>query len=83
MAIFPQKRSVWEGLLNIQQAGGLDGVNLSVEQGEFGAVVETSGSVIVHGDEPTIIRRRNIGIIFQNYNLVSILNVYENIVMPV
>ncbi len=91
-------------------ARALDGVNLSVEQGEFVAVVgtsgsgkstllnmmggldtPTSGSVIVRGDELankndeelTIFRRRNIGFIFQNYNLVPILNVYENIVLPV
>ena len=51
----------------------------------------TSGSVIVRGeelakkndDELTIFRRRNIGFIFQNYNLVPILNVYENVVLPV
>lgn len=51
----------------------------------------TSGSVIVQGkelakmkdEELTIFRRRNIGFIFQNYNLVPILNVYENIVLPV
>lgn len=88
----------------------LDGVNLSVEQGEFVAVVgtsgsgkstllnmvggldiPTSGSVIVCGDdlakksdeELTVFRRQNIGFIFQNYNLVPILNVYENIVLPV
>ena len=88
----------------------LDGVNLSVEQGEFVAVVgtsgsgkstllnmmggldvPTSGSVIVRGKELsklndeqlTIFRRRNIGFVFQNYNLVPILNVYENIVLPV
>lgn len=93
---------------NITRA--LDGVSLSVEQGEFVAVVgtsgsgkstllnmiggldiPTSGSVIVRGDELakksdeelTIFRRRNIGFIFQNYNLVPILNVYENIVLPV
>ncbi len=93
---------------NITRA--LDGVNLSVEQGEFVAIVgtsgsgkstllnmmggldtPTSGSVIVRGDELakkndeelTIFRRRNIGFIFQNYNLVPILNVYENIVLPV
>ncbi len=93
---------------NITRA--LDGVSLSVEQGEFVAVVGTSGSgkstllnmmggldtptsgnVIVRGDELaekndeelTIFRRRNIGFIFQNYNLVPILNVYENIVLPV
>ena len=88
----------------------LDGVNFSVEDGEFVAVVGTSGSgkstllhmmggldtptsgtVIVRGEELaktndeqlTIFRRRNIGFIFQNYNLVPILNVYENIVLPV
>ena len=88
----------------------LDSVSLSVEQGEFVAIVgtsgsgkstllnmmggldtPTSGSVIVRGDELakkndeelTIFRRRNIGFIFQNYNLVPILNVYENIVLPV
>ncbi len=89
---------------NITRA--LNGVNFTVEQGEFVAVVgtsgsgkstllhmmggldtPTSGSVIVRGeelakkndDELTIFRRRNIGFIFQNYNLVPILNVYENI----
>lgn len=51
----------------------------------------TSGTVIVDGkgifslkdEELTIFRRRKIGFIFQNYNLVPILNVYENIVLPV
>ncbi len=51
----------------------------------------TSGTVIVRGEELakkndeqlTIFRRRNIGFIFQNYKLVPILNVYENIVLPV
>lgn len=93
---------------NITRA--LDGVDFSVEQGEFVAVVgtsgsgkstllhmmggldiPTSGSVRVRGKELaemndeqlTIFRRRNIGFIFQNYNLVPILNVYENIVLPV
>ena len=88
----------------------LDGVNFSVEEGEFVAVVGTSGSgkstllhmmggldtptsasVVVSGKELakmndeqlTIFRRRNIGFVFQNYNLVPILNVYENIVLPV
>jgi len=51
----------------------------------------TSGSVEVRGkelskmndDQQTIFRRRNIGFVFQNYNLVPILNVYENIVLPI
>ena len=93
---------------NITRA--LDGVSLTVEQGEFVAVVgtsgsgkstllnmmggldnPTSGSVRVKGkelsqlgdEELTVFRRRNIGFVFQNYNLVPILNVYENIVLPV
>ena len=93
---------------NITKA--LDGVTLTVEQGEFVAIVGTSGSgkstllnmmggldvptsgnVNVKGkdlsglndEQLTIFRRRNIGFIFQNYNLVPILNVYENIVLPV
>ncbi len=93
---------------NITRA--LDGVNFSVNDGEFVAVVGTSGSgkstllhmmggldtptsgnVIVrdkelskmNDEQLTIFRRRNIGFIFQNYNLVPVLNVYENIVLPV
>ena len=93
---------------NITKA--LDGVTLSIEEGEFVAIVgtsgsgkstllnmmggldtPTSGSVQVKGKELsklkdeqlTIFRRRNIGFIFQNYNLVPVLNVYENIVLPV
>lgn len=88
----------------------LDGVNFSVENGEFVAIVgtsgsgkstllhmlggldrPTSGSVTVAGkdifslkDEAlTIFRRRKIGFVFQNYNLVPVLNVYENIVLPI
>ncbi len=88
----------------------LNGVNFSVEKGEFVAVVgtsgsgkstllhmlggldrSTSGSVVVDGQEIfslkdealTIFRRRKIGFVFQNYNLVPVLNVYENIVLPV
>lgn len=88
----------------------LDGINFSVEKGEFVAIVGTSGSgkstllhmlggldrptggsVEVDGkeifslkdEELTIFRRRKIGFVFQNYNLVPVLNVYENIVLPV
>ena len=51
----------------------------------------TSGSVVVrdkelakmNDEQLTIFRRRNIGFVFQNYNLVPILNVHENIVLPV
>ena len=88
----------------------LDGVDLTVEKGEFAAVVGTSGSgkstllhmlggldrptsgtVTVDGrelsslkdEELTIFRRRKIGFVFQNYNLVPVLSVYENIVLPI
>ena len=37
----------------------------------------------MNADALTIFRRRNIGFIFQNYNLVPVLNVYENIIMPI
>ncbi len=51
----------------------------------------TSGNVTVDGkeiftlkdEELTIFRRRKIGFVFQNYNLVPVLNVYENIVLPI
>ena len=92
------------------QVRALDGVDLTVEKGEFLAVVgtsgsgkstllhmlggldrPTSGSVTVDGKEIfslkdealTIFRRRKIGFVFQNYNLVPVLNVYENIVLPI
>lgn len=87
----------------------LDGVSLSVEEGEFLAIIGTSGSgkttllqilggldeptaggVWIRGnslkdmteDERTIFRRRNIGFVFQQYNLIPVVNVYENIVLP-
>ncbi len=71
---------------------GTSGSGKSTLLGMMGGLdTPTSGSVIVRGDrlaektdeELTIFRRRNIGFIFQNYNLVPILNVYENIVLPV
>lgn len=88
----------------------LDCIDLSVEKGEFVAVVGTSGSgkstllhmlggldcptsgkVFVDGKDIfslkeealTIFRRRKIGFVFQSYNLVPVLNVYENIVLPI
>ena len=88
----------------------LDGVSISVEEGEFVAIVgtsgsgkstllnmlggldrPTSGSVVVREkelmkmkeEELTIFRRRNVGFVFKNYNLLPILNVYENIVYPI
>ncbi len=91
------------------QVKALDGVDLSIEEGEFTAVVGTSGSgkstllhmlggldyatggtVTVAGkkifelgeNDLTIFRRRQIGFVFQSYNLVPILSVHENIVLP-
>ncbi|WP_321002521.1 ABC transporter ATP-binding protein [Eisenbergiella porci] len=93
---------------NITKA--LDGVSLTIEQGEFVTIVGTSGSgkstllnmmggldkptsgsvkirdrelAHMNNEQLTVFRRRNIGFIFQSYNLVPILNVYENIVLPV
>ncbi|MBW4862218.1 MAG: ABC transporter ATP-binding protein [Paeniclostridium sp.] len=88
----------------------LDGIDISINKGEFVAIVGTSGSgkstllhmlggldrasegkiIIENNDifnmndeELTIFRRRNVGFIFQSYNLVPILNIYENIVLPI
>ncbi|MGB4657914.1 MAG: ABC transporter ATP-binding protein [Mobilitalea sp.] len=92
------------------QVKALDDVNISIEQGEFVAVVGTSGSgksTLLHmlggldrptagkvfvddkdiftlkDDALTIFRRRKIGFVFQAYNLVPVLNVWENIVLPI
>ena len=88
----------------------LENVNLTVEKGEFVAIVGTSGSgksTLLHmvggldiptsgrvfvdeqelgamtDEQLTIFRRRNIGFVFQMYNLVPMLNVWENIILPV
>ena len=87
----------------------VDNINISIEQGEFAAIVgksgsgkstllhmlggldtPTAGSVLVRGkdiskmkeEELAIFRRRKIGFIFQAFNLVSSINVWENIVLP-
>ena len=87
----------------------LDQVNLSVEEGEFIAVVgpsgcgkttllnmlggldnPTEGTVLIHGkditkmksEELTVYRRKHIGFVFQNYNLLQTLNVKSNILLP-
>ncbi|WP_164175046.1 ABC transporter ATP-binding protein [Ruminococcus flavefaciens] len=92
------------------RVAALENANLSVEQGEFAAIVGTSGSgksTLLHMlgglDRPTsgkvyvenkdifslkdealtIFRRRKIGFVFQSFNLVPTLNVYENIVFPI
>ena len=91
------------------QVRALDGIDLSIEDGEFIAVVGTSGSgksTLLHMlgglDRPTsgkvyvdgndmytlnesalaIFRRRQIGLIYQFYNLIPVLNVEENITLP-
>lgn len=88
----------------------LDDVNVSIEDGQFAAVigtsgsgkstllnmlggldVPTSGSVRIEGnkleemseEQLTVFRRKRIGFIFQNYNLIPYLTTYENIVLPV
>lgn len=88
----------------------LDDVNLTVEKGQFAAIIGTSGSgkstllnllggldhptsggVEVEGknigemteEQLTVFRRKRIGFIFQNYNLIPYLTAYENIVLPV
>lgn len=88
----------------------LNKANISVEKGEFVAVIGTSGSgksTLLHmlggldtptsgkvfvenkeifslkNDSLTIFRRRKIGFVFQSFNLVPVLNVYENIIFPI
>ena len=88
----------------------LDDVSVSVEEGQFAAIIGTSGSgkstllnLLGGLDSPTsgsvqvedkqieklteeqltVFRRKRIGFIFQNYNLIPYLTVYENIVLPV
>ncbi|MBU5484651.1 ABC transporter ATP-binding protein [Clostridium sp. MSJ-11] len=46
-------------------------------------IVDNNDIFTMNDEELTIFRRRNIGFVFQNYNLVPILNVYENIVLPI
>ncbi len=92
------------------QVKALQSINLKVEEGEFVAIVGTSGSgkstclnLIGGLDNPTsgkifiknkeigslsrkeltIFRRRNIGFVFQNYSLMPVLNVYDNVALPV
>lgn len=46
-------------------------------------VISNKNIFLMSDDELTVFRRRNIGFVFQNYNLVPILNVYENIILPI
>lgn len=88
----------------------LDGVNLTVKEGEFVAItgksgsgkstllhmlgaldVPTSGEVYIDGkslasmtrEEQAVFRRRKVGVVFQSYNLIPDLSMYENIVLPI
>ncbi len=59
------------------QVKAVNQVDIQIEQGEFVAIVGKSGS-----GELCIFRRRKIGFVFQAFNLVSSVNVWENIVLP-
>lgn len=88
----------------------VDGINMTVEEGEFVAVVGSSGSgktTLLHllggldrpsagkvfienkdiyamdNEKLTIFRRRKVGFVFQSYNLIPVLNVWENITLPI
>ncbi|HHV26436.1 MAG TPA: ABC transporter ATP-binding protein [Tissierellia bacterium] len=88
----------------------VDGIDLSIEEGKFVAIVGSSGSgktTLLHMmgglDRPTegkvfidnkdihsmndeslaIFRRRKVGFVFQSYNLIPVLNVWENITLPI
>lgn len=51
---------------------------------DFGEIIIRGKKIAKMNDEQlSIFRRRNIGFVFQNYNLVPILNVYQNIVLPI
>ncbi len=103
---FSLKKYFYNGEYEVR---AVDKVNLSVEEGEFVAIMGNSGSgkstllnllggldeategeILIRGEslrgmereERTIFRRRNIGFVFQQYNLVTSLSVYENIVLP-
>jgi putative ABC transport system ATP-binding protein len=121
-----KKADCWRRIMNILKATNLkkyygegtegalvkalDGVDMTVGQGEFVSVVGSSGSgksTLLHllggldrptegsveiggkqlfsmkDDELTIFRRRNIGFVFQSYNLVPVLNAEENILLPI
>lgn len=91
------------------EVSALNGINLTIREGEFLAITGTSGSgkstllnliggsefptegiveingrvlYLMNDEELTIFRRKNIGFVFQKFNLIPYLNVYQNIVLP-